>query len=535
MKNSTTILLALIISLGFSNCASDEHTVEKDTKTEDAKANLTNEWIDNPYKLNVVYFIPNDVQPVANYMNRISEILFEFQEITAVNMDREGFGRKSFGLDLKMPAQKNLVNIIQISGNSNKDAYPYSGGGSTVISELNTYFSANPEQKKSEHTLVIMPSTSGDPLNPGGVPFYGLGKYCFALDYEEMKQEHLGKTDQLGNLATKWIGGMLHELGHGLNAPHNKEKASEASSLGTAFMGAGNHTYGQSSTFITGATGATFANSQTFSLNTRTDWYSPVQHKLTALEGRVENNKIIIEGSFESNIAVADIVAYHDPYPAGGNKDYDAPAWDIKPNSDNSFYIESELSEFHSTNGEYQLRLRFYHENGTQVTYSYEYEFQNGIPNIEVINMKDLQDRQNWTVIETSSEEYDAPGSKILDDLQNTVWHTQYRTALPNHPHYFIVDTGAETEVNGFAFANRQNLNGAIKDFEIFGSNDNQTWQSLGQYTLEQVSNWQYIDISRNLLSEIVPTPITYRYYKLQTINSHGNFNYTHLAEFGAY
>ncbi len=84
----------------------------------------------------------------------------------------------------------------------------------------------------------------------------------------------------------------------------------------------------------------------------------------------------------------------------------------------------------------------------------------------------------------------------MLDGDQSSVWHTEWKNSLPAHPHYFVLDMGSVTSVKGFAFANRSNLNGAIKDFELFGSNDNSTWQSLGNYTLQQVMNWQYIDLS---------------------------------------
>lgn len=47
-------------------------------------------------------------------------------------------------------------------------------------------------------------------------------------------------------------------------------------------------------------------------------------------------------------------------------------------------------------------------------------------------------------------------------------------------PHQFVVDMGAAKTINGFAFTNRSNLNGAMKDIEIFKSNDNSTGQVWG-------------------------------------------------------
>ena len=522
MKKSKFILLTSVSLLIMYGCASINKS-SKITSNHKTQHAIDNEWKDQANKLNVIYWVPKGVDTVPGYTQRISDILLNFQHYCADNMDKDGFGRKSFGLDLKNTKQ---VNILTIFADKNKDAYPYNGGGSMINKELQAYFLQNPDKKHSEHSLVILPSTSGDPLNPGGVPFYGLGTFCYALDYPEMKVEHLGASGKLGQLATKWIGGLYHELGHGLNAPHNSEKKSERDTKGTALMGGGNYTFGKSPTFITGATAATFANSQAFSNEVRTDWYKPVKNKLTQLIGKVENDKIIISGNYESDLPVTDIVVYHDPYPAGGNKDYDAPAWNTKPIGTDSFYVENALSDFFKLSGEYQLRIRFYHENGTQNTYSFEYEFKNGIPNIEIINTKKVIHPTPWKIIDVSSQEYDGLASTILDGYQDTFWHTEYRNSLPNYPHFFVLDRNETTKINGFAFANRDNLNGVIKDFEIWGSNTNNNWKKIGDYNLKRQQNYQFINL---------PVGTAYRYFKVNILSGHGDYNYTHLAEMATF
>lgn len=85
---------------------------------------------------------------------------------------------------------------------------------------------------------------------------------------------------------------------------------------------------------------------------------------------------------------------------------------------------------------------------------------------------------------------------------------------------------GAVTTIKGFAFENRSSLNGSIKDFEMFKSNDGVNWTSIGTYSLAQVQNVQYVDLA---------SVQSFRYMKLVTLNSHGDFSYTHLAELNAY
>ncbi|HIC8645618.1 TPA: discoidin domain-containing protein [Elizabethkingia meningoseptica] len=520
-------LWAVLLACTLNSCKTDvmgseESSLQPSAKT--SNVSLTNPWKNNPYKLNLIYFVPNDVDTIPDYQKRLSNIMLQLQKFYGDNLNRAGFGNTSFGLDLLSDTR---VNIITIKGNKGKASYPYDGGGGVVMDEVRQYFTLHPADKKSDHNLIIMPSYNSDPNNPGGPPFYGLGRDCFALDYPGMDTNKLGIGGAAGDLATKWIGGLAHELGHGLNAPHNKEHKLDQPVLGTALMGSGNYSYGKTPTFITNATAALFSTSQTFATATRSDWYASVNHNLTKLKGEFVNNKIVISGKFTSSLPVTVVNVYHDPFPAGGNKDYDALAWNTPPVNGDSFSVECPLNEFYTLSGDYELKLNFYHQNGTLVTYRFQYKFVNGVPEIEVINTKDLLDRTGWQAIATDSQETsDGVVGNILDGNNNSVWHTKWRGGEAPLPHHFIVDMQSATTVKGFAFANRSNLNGAMKDIEIFKSNDNTNWTSIGTYTLKAQQSWQYTDL---------PQAQSMRYVKVKVTATNGGFNYTHLAEFAAY
>ena len=47
-------------------------------------------------------------------------------------------------------------------------------------------------------------------------------------------------------------------------------------------------------------------------------------------------------------------MGYHDPFPAGGNKDYDALAW-MRPTG-GDFSIERPLDDFYTLSGQYELK-----------------------------------------------------------------------------------------------------------------------------------------------------------------------------------
>lgn len=118
-------------------------------------------------------------------------------------MQRHGYGARSFGLDIKSPGR---VNIIEYKAKNPAAHYPYeNGGGWKAAQELEEFFKANPDRKKSQHTLVIMPTWNDEkngPDNPGGVPFYGMGRNCFALDYPAFDIKHLGQKTREGQLLT---------------------------------------------------------------------------------------------------------------------------------------------------------------------------------------------------------------------------------------------------------------------------------------------------------------------------------------------
>ena len=320
----------------------------------------------NAYSLNVVYFVPNDVVPPLDYHRRLSEILLDAKSFLDKEMVRNGYAGKTLGL-MKDEAKKR-IKLIVIKGGKGGSSYPYEGGANAVIQEINSFRQNNPSEFHGDHYLVIMPATvysSGG--EPGGVPFYGLGKYCFALDYADQDIKYLGTSGTLGTRATKWIGGMIHELGHGLNLPHNCQKVSEEASFGMALMWAGNSTWGISKTFLTAADCAVLNVNQVFSRENRI-FYGSVKSSLQHIHASyyAEKNSIVLKGRFTADMPVADIIYFNDPNVnnegSGVNRDYNAVAWTSKPIGQDSFYIEMPVTDFkYRDNYEYELKVKLAH------------------------------------------------------------------------------------------------------------------------------------------------------------------------------
>ena len=527
-KFSTLLVLFTFIISSCSKKSSNDNPIPTDpAPTEPPVLTITNEWKNNPYKLNVIYFVPNDLDTVKAYRQRLSRVLLDAQKYFADNMAREGFGRKSFGLDL---IDDKTVNIITIKGKLGKTSYPYEGGHNAVIPEITQYYNNNPSLKKhSEHMLIILPNYNGDDMNPSGGPYYGVGTNCYAMDFKYVDAGYLGTSGRPGELATIYIGGLIHELGHGLNASHNAMRQTLIPQFGTALMGAGNYTYGKSTTSLTGATAAQFNNSQTFSTVKRTDWYNTATFALKKLDTKLENNTIVLSGIFETDITVNDVVLWNDPAPFGkGNDDYDAPSWNTKVTSGNNFKFTCDLNDFEKKTGEYELRLGFLHENGSRSIIRFAYNFENNVPKLDHIQIYELQSKIGWQVVEFSTQETvneDGRALLILDNNINTFWHTPYGSILPNHPHHFVVDFGSSKTYKGVSFTNRSNLTGAMKDIKIFISDDNTKWTLVKSTQLPKTSR-NDINLGNN---------ITSKYIKIETVNSWDDAKYTHLAEFGIF
>lgn len=319
-------------------------------------------------QLNIVYFLGSDTEPVPDYERRLSELLLYLQQFYGKEMQRHGYGARSFGLDIKSPGR---VNIIEYKAKNPAAHYPYeNGGGWKAAQELEEFFKANPDRKKSQHTLVIMPTWNDEkngPDNPGGVPFYGMGRNCFALDYPAFDIKHLGQKTREGQLLTKWYGGLAHELGHGLNLPHNHQTASDGKKYGTALMGAGNYTFGTSPTFLTPASCALLDACEVFSVTPAQKFYEgrpEVEIKDTAIS--FKGDQILISGSYKSPQTVKALNVYVQDPPYAVNQDYDAVSFSQRlGKKSGKFSMKIDKKELDGlTNNEFRISLMFILANG---------------------------------------------------------------------------------------------------------------------------------------------------------------------------
>ncbi len=80
--------------------------------------------------------------------------------------------------------------------------------------------------------------------------------------------------------------------------------------------------------------------------------------------------------------------------------------------------------------------------------------------------------RSGWKIYTVDSEELDAEDGRAenaIDEKLQTIWHTEWGSARPDHPHYIIVDLGEVRHFSGLRyFSRRGDLPGKIKEFRVY-------------------------------------------------------------------
>jgi len=333
--------------------------------------------------LKVVYFHAADQPPLAGYADRMDRILKDIQSFYRNEMERNGFGKKTFPLELD---ENGKLRLHVVKGGSNADAYSYASGD-LIRREVKRAVKGTFDVER-EFVLIIcgLCREKEDGTHVFHSPYYGLGAdqthgLCFAADsrlqdtlhYEDTKtrfryEEHLGQFEKsLGDFNTLYIGGIAHELGHGLSLPHNGESGRDRGSLGLALMGSGNFSYrsekrGGKGSFMTLASCLRLAVHPLFT-RTRKQVDAAPDVSFIDLSFAQEGTRIGISGRVRSVIETIGVIAYVDP---PGRQNYDARTW-VGEVVDGRFLIPVNLW----ADGDFQLRLATVHANGAVVTRSF--------------------------------------------------------------------------------------------------------------------------------------------------------------------
>ena len=340
-------------------------------------------------KLHVAYWTPLDREPANDYVARLSRVLKHIQHFYADQMEANGFGRRTIGLDLR---DNGDVRIHLVKGRGNTSEYG-KASGSKIRQECLPVLRRAGLQAERE-TLVIFCNlgfwdekarrmSHESPYYAGGNNASGT---AWQLDEPIMDTRRLTDTEMMfdgeygrismGKHNSIFIGGVAHELGHALSLPHNKERPDERVALGTALMGSGNRTYGDEvrsegkGSFLSFASALRLASHPQFSGSTRA-MNRRVSAAFEDLAFESTEKGFRVSARVLSDTPVYGVVAYTDP--AGGG-DYNATTQCAVPDGAGQFSIDCAALV---SGKEGELRLVACHVNGKVSTKRYGYRVAN--------------------------------------------------------------------------------------------------------------------------------------------------------------
>ena len=144
--------------------------------------------------------------------------------------------------------------------------------------------------------------------------------------------------------------------------------------------------------------------------------------------------------------------------------------------------------------------------------------------------MKKMQQNQQTSGLQiafaSSQEPDEGDAAYLVDGDPSTFWHTMYSITLAKYPHWVDFDAGKQKVIKGFTFLARQDgsLNGCIKDYEIYVSNDNKTWgEPILKGHFEKTAKLQKVMLNK---------PVKARYFRLRALNEQNGQDYASGSEF---
>jgi len=395
LKPSLAIGL-LLISLGV--CRADETAVARSLEERVRAFHADAEKQD--IKLRVIYFYPADRQPQPNYQARVNRMVLDIKDFYDTEFTR--IGLKDAQLPVEMDGDQVKIHLVQ--GAENHDGYGYDGAyGRKILGEIGHQLRGTVDPDR-EFLLILcaLCDKQEDGRYKIYSPYYGLGGanqvrgICFAVDCEKLDTLNLTKTDalfrynehnrdqqrSLADFNTVFIGGMAHELGHGLSLPHNRELPSEQTK-GTALMGSGNYTYraelvGKKGSFLTLASATRLLCHPLLTQSNKMRFWRR-NLELSELEFSGSGKALTVRGRIRSDVEPIAVIAYSD---AEGGSNYDAYQWTSEVAKDGTFEVTLDVHQ----PGKNTLRLSFCRANGATDDFSYAFTAnEDGEPDIQAI------------------------------------------------------------------------------------------------------------------------------------------------------
>jgi hypothetical protein len=297
--------------------------------------------------LRVVYFYPKDRDPLPGYAERLDRVMTDVSDFYRDGLARLGIQTK--GLPLERKDGRLVLHLVQ--GKKPASRYSYDDGG-TPTREIRAALKGVVDMER-EHVLVIHGLCRKEPDGRYvfHAPYYGAAwsgrqaGLCHAADCELLDPLLLTETNRrivyaehyyprveqtVARFNSWYLGGIAHELGHGLGLPHDAGEPAERHA-GTSLMGGGNHAYrqevwgGGKPAFLSRASALRLAAHPLFTESNRGRW-DDARGKFEGVEfSNAEDDALQISGRARGDIEPYAAVAY--VYPFGSKTDHGAKTY----------------------------------------------------------------------------------------------------------------------------------------------------------------------------------------------------------------
>lgn len=375
-------LPTLLATFGFAGMSLPGHAANWSQAQEQIKA-----WhASHPAKpgetkpvLRVVYFHGKDRDPLTGFQERLTRVMDDISLFYREGLKKHGI--ESEGLPMERTPDGSLL-LHVVKGQHDSGHYNYESGGETE-NEMRAALAGKVDFDK-EFVLVLYGQCWKIPDGRWGfyAPYYGKGGSCQQwglchaadcelLDPQNLKDtttrmnywEHYGDRNQsLAEFNSFYLGGIAHELGHGLGLPHDCESPQERATDGISLMGSGNLTYRQElwapkrrPSFLSTASAVRLA-SHPLVTGSNAGRFESAGGGFSDLALEEAEGMFTVRGKVLSKLPVYAVVSYVDPE---GRNDYDALTYSVAT-SDGNF----EISGMTIPEKPAQLRLFACHVNG---------------------------------------------------------------------------------------------------------------------------------------------------------------------------